>query len=89
MKSGPTPAFVLARVCAAAAQAWLPVSGGSRVANAGATAARSRIEQSFDAGGGLLQLVRSGSVSGLRRTTGWVWNRSRASSRTGSCSCVA
>ena len=26
MKSGPTPAFVLARVCAPAAQAWLPVS---------------------------------------------------------------
>jgi hypothetical protein len=25
MKSGPTPAFVLARVCAPAAQAWLPV----------------------------------------------------------------
>jgi hypothetical protein len=29
MKSGPTPAFVLARVCAPAAQAWLPVSGSS------------------------------------------------------------
>ena len=26
MKSGPTPAFVLARVCAPAWQAWLPVS---------------------------------------------------------------
>ena len=26
MKSGPTPAFVLARVYAPAAQAWLPVS---------------------------------------------------------------
>ena len=26
IKSGPTPAFVLARVCAPAAQAWLPVS---------------------------------------------------------------
>ena len=26
MKSGPTPAFVLARVCAPAAQVWLPVS---------------------------------------------------------------
>jgi hypothetical protein len=31
MKSGPTPAFVLARVCAPAAQAWLPVSAGSSV----------------------------------------------------------
>ena len=27
MKSGPAPAFVLARVCAPAAQARLPVSG--------------------------------------------------------------
>ena len=26
MRSGATPAFVLARVCAPAAQAWLPVS---------------------------------------------------------------
>ena len=31
MKSGPTPAFVLARVCAPAAQARLPVSAGSSV----------------------------------------------------------
>jgi hypothetical protein len=31
MKSGPAPAFVLARVCASAAQAWLPVSGSSSV----------------------------------------------------------
>ena len=31
MKSGPTPAFVLARVCAPAAQAWLPVSAGGSV----------------------------------------------------------
>jgi hypothetical protein len=29
MRSGATPAFVLARVCAPAAQAWLPVSGSS------------------------------------------------------------
>lgn len=30
MRSGATPAFVLARVCAPAAQAWLPVSDSDR-----------------------------------------------------------
>ncbi|MGO9788610.1 MAG: hypothetical protein ACLP8S_03485 [Solirubrobacteraceae bacterium] len=33
MKSGPTPVFVLARVCALTAPAWLPVSGWGKQAS--------------------------------------------------------